>query len=345
MDTSNRKLKILAKVVEEYIRTGEPIGSKAIAQSFGTPISSATIRNDMAALEKMGLLEQPHTSAGRVPSYLGYRLYIEQLMDREILTQGEMDEIDQMIENSGHTPDEVIDNCAKLLALKTGCTIVSTNNLPQYTVISKVEVIPTGRRLYALLMVTTGGTVKNKVCRVEFDITHEQLEFFAQVMNENLSGLKIDSLTDEMLDKLAVAMGSYIMALSPLLNGVRELSYQLNRSSVNIEQESKLLSSGDFDTKEIANFLASKNELGQIMSQALDGINVVFGQESDSFAITNSSMVLAKYNCGENTAGAFGVIGPLRLNYAKIIPYIEYFSDSVTRLLSQPDEYDDEDLI
>ena len=150
-----RKLDILKLVVDRYIRTGEPVGSKAIADALEYSVSSATIRNDMAALEQLGYLEQPHTSAGRIPSYRGYRYYIANLMTRELIS-----------------------NATDLLAQITDCAIVSTTNRMDFSVITRIEVIPAGRRLYALLMITSGGAVENRVCRLEFDLTDEQVAFF-----------------------------------------------------------------------------------------------------------------------------------------------------------------------
>ena len=154
----DRKLKILAAVVNEYIVTGEPVGSKTIASMPDIRVSPATIRNDMAMLEQLGYLEQPHTSAGRIPTYKG-------------------------------------------------------------------------KRMYVLLMITSSGSIQNKMCRLEFDLTNEQLQFFNNYMTENLSGVSIDSLSDETIEKLAEAMGTYAVTLTPLMNGIRSLQRALCRTT------------------------------------------------------------------------------------------------------------------
>jgi heat-inducible transcriptional repressor len=335
LSLDNRKLLVLSTIVEEYIRTGEPVGSKTILTSSKVNVSSATIRNDMAQLEKMGLLEQPHTSAGRIPTYLGYRLYIEKLMKPHSLTSKEKAEIDEMLTRNKVTAENVVDNAVQVLSDLTQLTVVNTTNMPHFSVITRVEVIPAGRRLYALLMITSTGAIKNKICRLEFDLTDEQLGFFADFINKNLQGVNVDHLTPAMLQNLAIALGSYMISLSPLLYAVYELSEEFMQSNISIRGEQRLLENSSVDSGEIVRFLNEKQELAHLLSHALGGIQVIFGKENDTFSITNSSMIVSPYKVGDAPGGSLGVIGPLRLDYAKIIPYMKYFSESVTKLLSE----------
>ncbi len=334
MSLDDRKLLVLSTIVNEYIRTGEPVGSKTIIANSKINVSSATVRNDMAALEKLGLLEQPHTSAGRIPTYLGYRLYIERLMHPHVLSAKEKREIDEQLTQNGITAENVVDNAVQVLSDLTQLTVVNSNNMPHFSVITRVEVIPAGRRLYALLIITSTGAIKNKICRLEFDLTNEQLGFFAEFVNKNLTGTNIEELTPAMLQNLAIALGSYMISLSPLLYAVYELSEEFTKNSINIRGEQRLLEAGNMNSTEIIRFLNEKQELARLLSNAFSGIKVIFGKENDTFSITNSSMVVSPYKIGEAPGGSLGIIGPLRLDYAKVIPYMQYFSESVTKLLS-----------
>ena len=151
----DRKLKILAAVVDEYIKTGEPVGSKAIAALIDIKVSAATIRNDMAALEQLGYLEQPHTSAGRIPTFKGYRLYIDELMTVQSLPEEERSRLDKMLEEQDNlTEDVIIQSAVTTLAELTQCAAVVANSAPKFSVISKVEVIPTGKKMYVILLIT-----------------------------------------------------------------------------------------------------------------------------------------------------------------------------------------------
>ncbi len=331
-------MKILAAIVDEYITTGEPVGSKVLAQKPDINVSSATIRNTMAALEQEGYLDHPHTSAGRVPTFKGYRFYIENLMSPEPVNLDALADFDERILDSAVTADDIIKNASEALAEITKCATFSTNHVSQFSVITKVDVIPTGKRMYVLLLITSNGEVKNRVCRMEFDITHEQMEFFTRFVNSHLQGLNLANMTDEYIESLAEAMGSYMMTLSPLLQAVCEMSGDLMRDSIEVKGESNLLTCQEFPMVDVMRFLEKKNEISAIMDNAFSGINIKFGAEQGTFAISNSTFVSASYYKDGKPAGNLGVIGPMRLDYRKVIPYIEYFSNKVTQLLSADEE-------
>lgn len=339
----DRALKILETIVDEYIRTGEPIGSKAIQELLDIQISSATIRNEMAALEHLGYLEHPHTSAGRVPTYKGLRLYIEKLASGE-LHEEDKRIIDDMFENSDDLPDDVIiENATRALADFTKCAIISTNESSKFSVISKVEVIPTGRRMYVIIMVTSGGSIKNRVCRLSFDLTEEQMSFFQRFVNENLKGVNLEDVSEDYMKNLSAALGSYVISLSPLLKGLADLSADMMSDKVHIEGEENLIECPELKGTEIAAALRQKDEFTRFFDNTFSGINVLFGKEDDTFVISNSSMISGSFNKDGEKAGSLGVIGPMRLEYKKIIPYIEYFTNKLTRLLSESEE--DEELL
>lgn len=334
----DRALKILETIVDEYIRTGEPIGSKAIQELLDIQVSSATIRNEMAALEHLGYLEHPHTSAGRVPTYKGLRLYIEKLASGE-LHEEDKRIIDNMFENSEELPDDVIiENATRALADFTKCAIISTNESSKFSVISKVEVIPTGRRMYVIIMVTSGGSIKNRVCRLSFDLTEEQMSFFQRFVNENLKGVSLEDVSEEYMKNLSAALGSYVISLSPLLKGLADLSADMMSDKVRIEGEENLIECPELKGTEIAAALRQKDEFTRFFDNTFSGINVLFGKEDDTFVISNSSMISGSFNKDGEKAGSLGIIGPMRLEYKKIIPYIEYFTNKLTKLLSESEE-------
>ena len=335
----DRKLKILAAVVDEYVRTGEPVGSKAISKLENINVSAATIRNDMAALEQLGYLEQPHTSAGRVPTFMGYRLYIDELITLPELSDDEKSRLDEML-GGEDTPEELlVQNAAAALTEITQCAAVITNSAPRFSVISKVEVIPTGKRLYVILLITSNGSIKNKACRLEFDLNHEQLDFFTHYIEENLNGVSVDELSEEMFDKMVAALSTYMVSLSPLVKGLCELSEDLRQQELMVSGSEKLLSCDELDKMEVVRFIEHKNGLTEILEDAFSGIQVKFGSENNSFAIGNSSLIVSKYRKGGREAGSLGVIGPMRVDYKKIIPYVDYLTQKISYLMS--DDSDD----
>lgn len=334
----DRKRRILAAVVDMYIVTGEPVGSKAIASLPDIRVSPATIRNDMAMLEQLGFLEQPHTSAGRIPTYSGYRLYIDELMNTRTLTDEDKKMLDECLEVDVPTADALIESASKALAELTHCAAVVKNVAPKFSVITKVEVIPTGKRMYVLLMITSSGNIKNKVCRLEFDLTNEQIEFFSRYMAENLQGVAVDELSEEIIEKLVEAMGAYMVTLAPLLKGVCELADDFRDNEIMVAGEKNLLARQDINTNQIVQFLENKNEVvKEMLDDSFEDLQVVFGEDG-GFVIENSSFIVSKIKKDGRTAGSLGIIGPMRLDYAKIIPYVQYLTERITEMISEEDE-------
>lgn len=334
-----RALKILETVVDEYIRTGEPVGSKTVQEKLPLKVSSATIRNEMAMLEQLGYLEHPHTSAGRVPTFSGYRLYIESFMPENNLSEDEKERIDEIFEDiGGGTDEQMIEAAGRALSEVTKCAIVTANATGKFSVITKVEVIPTGRRMYVLLLVTSGGSIKNRVCRLQFDLMNEQVQFFTKFADENLTGMNLENLSDEFLENLSSALGGYMMMLSPLMKGIAEMSAEMVKEQVSMNGEANLIACNQLESREIAAMLQNRERLSEVLSGAFSGINILFGEENQTFVVSNSSMITSSFEKDGHKAGSFGVIGPARIDYKKIIPYLEYFSNKITNLLSEKSE-------
>jgi len=342
-ERTERSFKILEAIIDEYIKTGEPIGSKLLAQRLDFPVSPATIRNEMASLEQQGYLDHPHTSAGRIPTIKGYKLYIERLVPQARAELSDEDRlvIDSALRNIGGDSDEVIiESASHALAELTKCAVVTTSNLSKFSVITKVEVIPTGKRVYVLLLVTSGGDIKNRVCRLSFDLTNEQLDFFTQFANENLSGINLENVSEEFIEQMGAALGSYMVSLSPLLKAVADLSGEMSESKVNFEGQANLIKFEDLQKQEILSILENRNAFTELLNNAFSEINVIFGGEEkgNTFTVSNSGLIAGSFKKGEQTAGSFGVIGPMRLDYKKLIPYIDYFAVEVTKLLSAEED-------
>ncbi len=344
----DRKLKILAAVVDAYVTTGEPVGSKAIAALPDIHVSPATIRNDMAMLEQLGLLEQPHTSAGRIPTFQGYKLYIEKCMPGAKLSEDERRQLDGMFsEDVPLTEELLIQSATTALAEITKCAAVAVNAMPQFSVISKVEVIPTGKRLYVILLITSAGSIKNKACRLEFDLSEEQLQFFTAFLTEHLHGVSVNDLSAERMEQLVTALGAYMATLSPLVQGLYELSRDMMRQELTVNGTRNLLTCNELDTQDILEFMEHQEDvIMPLLNDTFNGIHVMFSEEAsgsaqnDTFVIGNSSMIVGRYHKDGRDAGGLGIIGPMRLDYAKVIPYLEYFTQKITDLISEKEDDD-----
>ncbi|MBR2087091.1 MAG: heat-inducible transcription repressor HrcA, partial [Oscillospiraceae bacterium] len=244
--------------------------------------------------------------------------------------------LDDMLGAQGPLTEELlIQNATTALAELTQCAAVVSDFSPKFSVISKVEVIPAGRRVYVVLLITSGGSIKNKACRLEFDLTNEQLGQFSEYLSKNLEGVSVADLSDERMANLTAAMSAYMMTMAPLVQGICEISRALRQHALLFKGEKNLFSHEELDKMEIVRFIEHKDELVKLLDDSFSGIRVMFGEGGDNFVIGNSSMIVSKYRKGEQNVGSLGVIGPMRLDYAKVIPYLQYFSQKITDLISE----------
>ncbi len=192
-------------------------------------------------------------------------------------------------------------------------------------------------------MVTSSGNIKNKVCRLEFDLTNEQIEFFSRYMAENLQGVSIEDLDGDTIDRLVSAMGAYMVTLAPLLQGVCELAEGFKDNEIRLQGEKNLLTRQDINSDQIVKFFENKNKVVKnMLDDSFGDLQVLFGEDG-GFIVENSSMIVSKIKKDGKTAGSLGVIGPMRLDYARIIPYLEYLTDRITDIISDdPDDENDD---
>ncbi len=337
MEIDNRKLKILAAIVEYYIRTGEPVGSKTLAQMLEFQVSPATVRNEMAALFDLGLLEQPHTSAGRIPSHLGYRVYINQLMHCQPLTEQERDEIDALFNVSDPDPDRLLADAANALAEYTGYATISTTVTPKHVTVRRIEVVPIDRRTVMMVVIASNGVIKNKVARVNYILNHEIIEFFNKFANDRFGGRSMDEITTMYLSSVAVALGEYSKIFTPLLAGIYELCRSINDGPYFASGETNLLGYKEFEpvAHELLTTIADRQKFADLLPIGSgEGVKVSIGKENPRSELTDSSVIVATYKIGRDSCGAIGVVGPVRLDYRRLIPHIEYFAKTLGELLS-----------
>ncbi|WBY63876.1 MAG: Heat-inducible transcription repressor HrcA [Thermocaproicibacter melissae] len=338
MELSERKRKILAAVVELYIATGEPVGSKSLCDTLNFRVSPATVRNEMSELSSMGLLEQPHTSAGRVPSQKGYRVYIDSLMKRRPISQEEKQYLDSMILPSAYDPEKLLEGVAKVLASMTKYAAVSTTPSGEDGVIRAIQLVQTSRRTAMVILMTSAGTMKSRVFHCDFDLTPEILRVFFRLLNEKLVGVPVISVTPAYMQTLAASLGDMAMMMSSALMAVAEAARESAHSDVCLNGEVNLLIYPEFrqeDIRRIVDFLSRPADLCKLLSRGKENTKVLIGLESQRPELQDSSVIVSRYSIGNRDAGAIAVIGPTRMDYGKIITNMEYLSSSVGRMLTE----------
>lgn len=335
MDLSERKKKILSAVVDRYIMTGEPVGSKVLCGNLS--VSSATVRNEMSELSEMGYLEQPHTSAGRIPSQRGLRYYVNNLMQSYDISDAERFAIESRFDYVGGEPEEIISNAAKLLSEITGCASVASTPYDSHAVIKRVELVPVSSRTALVILLMSTGVVKSRICRCENEIDISIAELFYNIAAAHFTDRTADDLTTADVQCLAASLGDKTFNMIPLLFTLYELAHDASKFNVITEGQSKLLNFKELeaDVYNIFECMKLQSGLSQILKAGRENLSISIGRESMNRALENTSIISSKYSVGGKVVGSMGIIGPLRLDYARIIPNITYISETVGKVLSE----------
>lgn len=337
MELSERKRKILRAVVEQYVQSGVPVGSKSVCGHLDFPVSSATVRNELSDLSEMGLLDQPHTSAGRVPSHRGYRLYVDQLMRPKTLGAEERRIIDSLLLSSAYDPEKLLNGVSRALSALTRCAAVSTTPGGGDAAVRAVQFVQTSRRTAMVVLITSAGTMKTRVFHCEFDITPEILRVFFRTINEKLVGRTLSEITPAFIQGLAASLGEMAILMSSALMAVLDVARESMEADVCLSGEMNLMLTPEYElsgARRILDFLSRPEELTRLLLES-PGTRVLIGRESRRPELYSTAVVISRYSIAGRDAGAIAVIGPVRMNYGRVLASVGYLADSVGRMLTE----------
>lgn len=336
MTLNERKIKILEAIINDYIATAEPIGSRTIAKKYGFGISSATIRNEMSDLEEMGFIIQPHASAGRVPSDLGYRLYVDTLMRTRELNEEERNYLRRVIEENISRIDDLMMETAKAISYLTNyTTIVSEPNMNRQT-IKHIQLVPVDEQNIAIVLVTNDKIVKNHVVRVHESPDFETLTKLSAVLNKYLSGADEAPSAENLKAELEQNFPNDSETWQSVLSAISNQLY--------VEQQVRIYTSGVKNILEFPEFadinkakaVFTTLEEQEMLITLLNGndygdVSVVIGSENSLLSLKDCSIIKTSYGVGKNKLGSIGIIGPTRMDYSQvasvlngIVKYINY---------------------
>jgi len=295
MEPTQRKMKILEAVVEAYIRSGDPIGSKAICDVLDFSVSSATVRNDMAELSSLGLLEQPHTSSGRVPTELGYRVYIDDLMKPVSLDKKEQKLIKDNLDINSDTPERLLETAADILSRITGCAAVAASPPGENSHIRHVKFVRTGNYTAMAVVITSLGSVKPRLFRCDYMITPSLLEMFDKAVNDRLAGMPVTSVTPAFIQTTALSFGEMSMIMPNVLLAVSEAAKEASADGIAVRGKSNLFSMSELASsngKRAMELFERPAELLKLISAAEARSGVLIGSEMRDPALSCLSIAL-----------------------------------------------------
>ena len=339
MQLGRRKLQILQAVIQDYISSGEPVGSRTIAKKYGMGISPATIRNEMSDLEEMGYLQQPHTSAGRIPSDKAYRLYVDKLMETRNLTPDEAQRIREICNQKTTEIEEIIEQVANILSDINNYTSVVLGPRLNKVLIRRIELIAIDRQYALLLVVTSAGIIKDTLIRIPDNIDAGYLERISNMLtkyyrDKTFADVNIKHATD--LQKELMRQKEFIRnILDALTNSIankRQSDIYLGGTAniFNFPEYQDIIKARDF-----LNLMENKDILYNLFSQyEEDDVVIVIGTENEYNEMQDCSVVMGTYSIGDKVLGSMGLIGPTRMEYSKVVSIMRHVGESVSNYLT-----------
>ena len=324
-ELDDRKLKILKAIIQNYLETGEPVGSRTISKNTDLSLSSATIRNEMSDLEEMGYIKQPHTSAGRIPSDKGYRFYVDMLMEER---QQEFQQKEEMMLEKVDKMEKLLKQAAQVLASNTNYATLITSPAAAGNKIKFIQLSKVNEEQIIAVIVLGGNVIKNKIIEVGEEITNEMLLKLNMLLNTTLNGMPIESINLGLIARLKDEAGIHSEVIGCVLDAVAEAISLDNEMQVYTSGTTNLFKYPELSDKEsaqeIINAFEEKQQLTNLVTQTLQaeentGIQVYIGDESPVENMKDCSVVTATYDLGEGLKGSIGIIGPKRMDYEHVL--------------------------
>lgn len=336
----NRQSDILGLIINHYIQTGEPMGSKTLCQLLPYAVSSATIRNDMASLGELGFLCQRHTSGGRVPTKASYRYYVDNLINPRGLSFYEKQKIDETLSVNASDPERLLSDAARLLSEATGCAAYFSTIKDEYDCLQGVDLIPAGNNKAMLVMLTVGGKIKSSVIRMPCIIDEEFRKLFYIISRQFFVGVALNEINMGLIQSTAPVLAGRIFDMIPVLSSLCSLCKEASRGTLDIVGQTKLLSQEEFGESlySLLTLLAEKKKLEELLSRFAKGnLNsaLFIGDENPVYELRNTAMTVTKFRYYDDQLATLGIIGSLRMDYDSVLPRIDYITKSCSDLLSE----------
>ncbi|KXZ40091.1 heat-inducible transcription repressor HrcA [Alkalithermobacter thermoalcaliphilus JW-YL-7 = DSM 7308] len=331
MSLSDRRLKILEAIVKDYIMTAEAVGSRTISKKYDLGVSAATIRNEMADLEEMGYLIQPHTSAGRIPSEKGYRLYVDTLMTRADLDQVEQEIIKKCILSNVGQMKNLLEETVKLLSRLTNYTAIGVTPQLEKTKIKHIQLVKIDSNNVLLILVTDTGVVKNTTINTPVDLSDDKLDIISKILREKIVGKDVYEIDENFIRYIKSEMVNYSRVIDSIFKELSSGTLDPTDFEVLLSGATNIFNFPEFNdivkAKAFLNMLEQKEKIAEILNTKgiqKDNVNIVIGTKSSCEIAKDCSIITAIYSVGGKTIGKLGIIGPTRMDYSKVYASIDY---------------------
>lgn len=338
MLTERQKL-ILSAIVDDYIRSAEPVGSRSISKRGNVAYSPATIRNEMSDLEELGYLEQPHTSAGRIPSHLGYRYYVDHLLQTGNLKPEELAMLKNALADRIMQIEQVMQQVAVITSNLTNLTSIVLGPEIFSTSLRHLQILPLDEKRAVAIIVTNTGLVENKLVTIPEGISVNSIERTVAILNAKLKGVPIYQLKSKLYTEIAAEMKKHVDEFERLIATIDSALQQDDNQRLYMSGATNMLNQPEFrdveKAKPFLDLLDKAELLVQMVSGVGEGVQVRIGTENTLEAMRDCSLVTATYSLNGQPIGVIGVLGPTRMEYGKVIGLLRHFSQDLTEILNK----------
>ena len=326
---NDRKKEILQAIIEEYIRTAEPVSSNAIVSKYNVDCSSATVRNEMADLEKLGYLDKPHTSAGRVPSAKGYRFYVDELIKDDNISMEEIIYIQSKLQTRVNQMQDLARITTNTLSEVTHYPIVSIEPSKHTQIIEDIKFVLLGNRTMMAIILTDIGMIKETIIKFNEDITEEQVNTLSYIFNNKLRGKPLDEIDGPIEQYIMDEMNESINVVNPILNEMQKVINE--QAELYYEGTKKVFDLPEFEdldlTKNFINVLDEKDVVIDTLNSGLaEDISIYIGDENQNEELKDFSIITFNHKVHGKSVGTIGIIGPKRMDYSKVISILKYIN-------------------
>ena len=336
MELSPRKKAIIAELVKAHIEYGEPIGSKLLAERLENSPSSATLRNEMSELCELGFLEQPHTSAGRIPTAKAYRLYVTELMDKGSISEEGKQIIDDMLSQINPDPENVGLAAAQILTELTGLPSITVANTKKEVTLKRVTLFPMGRTSAMVFIITDDGRARSRLVRASSPLSPFLLTKFDNLAAEKICNVGVSKLDTAYLQGIVVSAGLDALNLAPFISCAFEMAADIMKSDIRLNGAANIFSlcQGESEARRIIELLSGRETVSNIFNTLSDPVGIIFGDDTAYTELKPTGMIVASYGETEEL-GRLAVIGPTRMSYDKILPNIVYLSNKIGNIMTE----------
>jgi heat-inducible transcriptional repressor len=335
---TNRQLQILQVIVDDFVTSAQPVGSRQISKKDGITFSPATIRNEMADLEELGFIEKTHTSSGRVPSEKGYRFYVDHLLQPQTITTNEVEQIHSVFEKQLLETEQIIRETANILSeLTTYTTILLGPDVLQHRV-KKFQIVPLTEQSAVAIIVTDNGHVENRLLNLPEEFSPEDLEKMVNILNDRLTGVYLHELQYKLENEALLLLKQHVTAAETVVKALMQEKGSQSEGKIYYGGKTKMLNQPEFHDlnkiRMLLDLMDKESQVQTLFTPENTGIQIRIGSENNHLAMEDCSVITASFSAGDEQQGSIAIIGPTRMDYQRVVAIVDLMRKGLTNALS-----------